>query len=226
MLKRALARGSRSMSELEIIQARVRERLQTLGISGNQASRRAGRGTSYVNDLLSGESKSPKMEHLGLLAEALDCDLSYLIGKQETPRTGEVVEMPVRDALPDDPRSVPWFSVSLADSDGFFAMTEAEAASAPLPLEGAPRIYAVSVPDALMSPRYDVGDVVYVNPRLPVGPGAYVVLRLNDDRAVIRQVVEISSNEITVRSLADEKIVQFPRSDVKSVHRIAATVQA
>lgn len=134
--------------------------------------------------------------------------------------------MPVRETLPDDPRSVPWFSVSLADADGYFEMKEADAAAAPLPLEGAPRVYAVSVVDASMSPRYEFGDVVYTNPRLPVGPGSYVVLRLKSDRAVIRRVVAISQTAITIEALDGTPPQEVDRSTVKSVHRIAASVQA
>jgi SOS-response transcriptional repressor LexA len=213
------------MPGLDTIQARVRLRLEALGISANEASRKAGRGTSYVNDLLAGHSRNPKLEHLSLLAEVLECDVAYLLGDQDTLRKGEVLDMPVREAHSDDPRSVPWFSVSLTDADGFFEMKEADAAAVSLPLEGVPRVYAVSVVDASMSPRYMIGEVVFVNPRRPVGPGAFVVIRFNDDRALIRQVVEISGTSVVLKALATNETATFDRASVKSVHRITAVVE-
>lgn len=217
------------MPQLETIKGRIRERLQATGLSANEASRRANLGLSYVNDLLSGKSKNPVIDRLARLAAVLGCDVDFLLGKQETPIKGEVIQFP-NGARSDEfglGRDLALFSVSLTDPDGFFVMNDDETGhfNPMTRIEGDANSYAVSVADDLMSPRYLPGEVVIVNTRKPVAPGAFAVVRLNDDRALIRQIVSITSTEIELRALKTGETTKVSRSDLKAIHRIVSSLE-
>lgn len=74
------------MTDSTIIADRVRERLETLGLSGAEADRRTDVSHGYISDLLRGRKKAPRGDTLVRLADVLDCDPGYLIGSQDAPR--------------------------------------------------------------------------------------------------------------------------------------------
>lgn len=69
----------------EILRSRVNERIQALGINPFEAERRAKLKRGYVNDLLIGKKDTMREKALPALAAALECDVGYLIGAQQTP---------------------------------------------------------------------------------------------------------------------------------------------
>ena len=90
--------------KIEIIRQRIRERLTATGLSANAAGRLAGLGLSYANDILSGKSRNPVPNRLGMLAEALGCSLEWLSGEDGAPgdertvvRVARAVEEDCRD---------------------------------------------------------------------------------------------------------------------------------
>lgn len=68
------------------LRGRVRERLDALGMSPFEASRRAGADRTFLADLLSGKKQTIRQAALIRVAEVLECDPEYLIGAQSTPR--------------------------------------------------------------------------------------------------------------------------------------------
>lgn len=68
-----------------ILQTRIRERLDELGITPRAASLRAGLGPDAIRTILDGRSKSPRGERLQALARALECDIRYLLGATKSP---------------------------------------------------------------------------------------------------------------------------------------------
>ncbi|XAI96294.1 hypothetical protein [Microcystis phage Mae-JY30] len=72
----------------EHLRERVQARLDALQINPFEAARRAGLERSFVNDLLIGKKSTMREAKLVALADALDCDVAYLRGFQNTPRAG------------------------------------------------------------------------------------------------------------------------------------------
>lgn len=66
---------------------RVRERLTALDMNPFEAARRANLDRGYLSDLLSGKKRSVRGSALIALAETLDCDVGYLVGAQDFPRS-------------------------------------------------------------------------------------------------------------------------------------------
>ncbi len=69
----------------DILRARVRSRLDDLGINPFEAERRANLKRGYLNDLLIGKKDMLREKALPALAEALECDYEFLIGTQDAP---------------------------------------------------------------------------------------------------------------------------------------------
>ena len=223
MKSRAIDKRSKSHPALEIIKARVEERVAAANVSKNEASRRAGLGLSYVNDLLSGKSLNPTLESLAKLATVLNTDVPYFFGEQDVPR----VNMPATpvgtiaaEASASVPSHIPLFHIGLTDPDGFFALNANRRSTWASQIVADRDAYCITVPDDTMAPRYRIGEVVVVSPSTPIVSGGFAIIRQTDDRVAIREVVTITPDKITVRLLNDETPGDIPRSKVKSLERI------
>jgi transcriptional regulator with XRE-family HTH domain len=69
----------------DIVQNKIRERLEKLGKSAAGASIEAGLGRSAITDILAGNSGSPRLVTLEKIAHVLDCSVAYLIGSSLEP---------------------------------------------------------------------------------------------------------------------------------------------
>ncbi|WP_244423234.1 S24 family peptidase [Bradyrhizobium sp. ORS 375] len=221
--------STRPHPQLETIKARVEERVTAKGISKNEASRRAGLGLSYVNDLLAGKSLNPSREGLSKLAAILDTDVNYFFGRQSLPRIGttEPNVAPVGMRMQEAPQNstIPLFQIGLTDPDGFFSLNPSRRTSWTSPLATPSDTYAVTVPDDTMAPRYRIGEVVVVSPSKPVAHGGFAIVRQSDDRVAIREVVSISPDKISVRMLNGENVIDIARSNVKSLERVIGSCE-
>ena len=70
----------------DLFRDRVAARLSQLEINPFEAARRAGLERSFVNDILIRRKKSVRGTNLEKLAAGLDCDVDFLIGRNDTPR--------------------------------------------------------------------------------------------------------------------------------------------
>ncbi|NYG46411.1 transcriptional regulator with XRE-family HTH domain [Bradyrhizobium sp. IAR9] len=227
MKSRADDKRTKAHPALETIKTRVEERVNAAGVSKNEASRRAGLGLSYVNDLLSGKSLNPTRESLAKLGQVLDTDADYFFGTQNTPKTSALppsnllaVETP-----PMATGTIPLFRIGLPDPDGFFPLASERKASWTSPLTASRDVYAITVPDDCMAPRYRMGEVAIVSANTPVVHGGFAVVRQTDDRVAIRQIVAITTDKIIVRCLNGETDADLPRAKVKALERIIGSCE-
>lgn len=85
--------------------SRIEQRLEALGISQREASRRADLGESYIRDLRRNPQQSPRVDDLRALADALETNVQWLItgtgdpNQKADPDAAEVISiMPSLDA--------------------------------------------------------------------------------------------------------------------------------
>lgn len=90
-------------------------------------------------------------------------------------------------------------------------------------LAGALNVYAIYVWDASMAPRYMVGELIYVHPDRPVTDGDHAVICLEDGACMIRRVVSIVADAITVEQYSPPERVEIPAASVTHTHRICTT---
>lgn len=76
------------------LQERLRQRIEELGLTPREVSRRAGLGKDAVRDILVGRSKDPGSLTLSAIAGVLNCEIAFLSGTQESSLRGsEITEL-------------------------------------------------------------------------------------------------------------------------------------
>jgi SOS-response transcriptional repressor LexA len=222
--KKVVERSKPEHPAIESIKERVRERLETLNLSMNEASSRGRMGLTYIYDIVNDKNRNPQKTGLQKMAEIFECDVAYLTGEQETPRAQEI--QATRPVAPINGSSVKLFNIGLTDPEGFFKADNANSVPFVSPVQqGGPGVYCLTVPDDTMAPRYGFGEVVVVNPRKPVSKGGFAVVRMSDDRLIIREIVTIAPDRVVVKCFASPEEVELPRQSVKSLERIIASCE-
>ncbi|GJD31443.1 hypothetical protein PMNALOAF_2702 [Methylobacterium adhaesivum] len=217
------------MSSLDLTRERIRERLTKTGLSANDASRKAGLGLSYVNDLLTGKSKRPVPHRLAQLAEVLDCDVGYLLGTLDKarPHLKLVQSEPEATSSSTADFAIPIYNAGFPDADGFFKIDEnskVETVFTASRMLGPGVTYGIVVPDDSYAPRYYAGEQIFAHPNRSVSRGGFAVVRMKDGRATICRVVSLGETTVISR-LADGQTREIPRAEIEGVHRVVGSVE-
>jgi phage repressor protein C with HTH and peptisase S24 domain len=122
---------------------------------------------------------------------------------------------------------IPAYGQAVGGKDGEFILNGNRIVDvlAPPSLPGVPDAYAVYVVGDSMEPRYYAGEAVFVNPRLPVRRGDFVVAQIAVDdgeppHAYIKRFVTRESRILRLEQFNPKKMLEFPVARVISVHRI------
>ncbi len=78
--------------------------------------------------------------------------------------------------------------------------------------------YALTIPDESMSPAFEPGWLVYVDPTETAEVGDNVIVELTDGRAVIRRLVRKSKTGVTLRQFNPKKDMQIKADQLASLH--------
>lgn len=209
---------------LDIIRRRLQARAKEIGRTLRDASLQAGLGKGYATDIVSGKSKAPELQKLAALAEALDCDLEYLIGGQDLPRASAAPPVNLTTEPPEGQRLIPLYRQTAKGMPG--ASAPIDHIAAPPALTRVPGAYALAVTDASMAPRYEVGEIVFVHPGLPPRPGDYVAMRFVGGGIVPRRLISGPNGQTVTARLNSPIEESTPAQEVEACHRIvgAATI--
>ena len=122
---------------------------------------------------------------------------------------------------------IPAYGQAVGGRDGEFILNGNRIVDvlAPPSLQGVPDAYAVYVVGDSMEPRYFAGEAVFVNPRLPVRRGDFVVAQIaveagEPPHAYIKRFVARDSRLLRLEQFNPRKTLEFPVRSVISVHRI------
>jgi len=122
---------------------------------------------------------------------------------------------------------IPAYGQAVGGRDGEFILNGNRIVDvlAPPSLQGVPDAYAVYVVGDSMEPRYFAGEAVFVNPRLPVRRGDFVVAQIavadgEPPHAYIKRFVARDSRLLRLEQFNPRKTLEFPVRRVISVHRI------
>jgi phage repressor protein C with HTH and peptisase S24 domain len=140
----------------------------------------------------------------------------------KTPRGNSSGRQPVQLA-----GTIPVYGQAVGGRDGKFILNGNKIADilAPPKLSGVPDAYAVYVVGDSMAPRYFSGEAVFVNPRMPIRPGDFVVVQIAADEgeppeAYVKRYVSRDDKILKLEQFNPKKTLQFPRSRVVTLHRI------
>lgn len=220
-----------------LMKDRIEERLRALDLFAREASRRAGLNLGFVGDVLDGRSKKPAAESVRRLAEVLECDLEYLTGQRAHPRRADVREFPsqARSFVAPGQQAameehIPLYAPDFLSSDLWFARGEEAARVAALPSQSrVTAAYALAVPTVYMQPRYQLGEVIYVNPSKPTRIGDFVVIRRRDERITIACLDVMDADGVTLKFLNPDggpETERVARGDIAALHKIVGSTAA
>jgi phage repressor protein C with HTH and peptisase S24 domain len=123
---------------------------------------------------------------------------------------------------------IPVYGQAVGGKDGEFVLNGNQVSEvlAPASLSSVPDAYAVYVVGDSMEPRYFAGETVFVNPRLPISKGAFVVAEISaghegdPPHAYVKRFVSQDSRRLRLEQYNPKKVLEFPTSKVVRVHRI------
>lgn len=121
---------------------------------------------------------------------------------------------------------VPAYGQAVGGAHGEFVLNgnKIDDILAPPILRGVRDAYAVYVVGESMEPRYFAGEVLYINPRVPIRRGDFVVAQIAQDEhnPPMAYVKRFVSNGETLRleQFNPHEILEFDTCDVVSVHKV------
>jgi phage repressor protein C with HTH and peptisase S24 domain len=207
-----------------MIVARVAE----LGLSLSELSLKVGKNHAYFQQFI-------KRGVPNRLPEDVRARAAEILGLDE--RTLKEMSSPhirfMRDTVVDHRtviRGVEWIPVyghAVGGKDGEFVLkgNQVSEVLAPPNLSHVPDAYAVYVVGDSMEPRYFAGETVFVNPRLPISRGSFVVAQISkgeeaEPRAYVKRFVSQDAKRLRLEQYSPKKILEFPASAVVAIHRI------
>jgi phage repressor protein C with HTH and peptisase S24 domain len=213
-----------------MIVARVAE----LGLSLSELSLKVGKNHAYFQQFIKrGVPNRLPEEVRGRVAEILGLDEALLKELSSTHLRF------MRDTLV-EPRSqtrgvtwIPVYGHAVGGKDGEFVLrgNQVSEVLAPHSLSHVPDAYAVYVVGDSMEPRYFAGETVFVNPRLPISRGSFVVAQISkgeeaEPRAYVRRFVSQDAKRLRLEQYNPKKILEFPVSTVVAIHRIVMSAES
>jgi phage repressor protein C with HTH and peptisase S24 domain len=103
---------------------------------------------------------------------------------------------------------------------------------APTSLSNIRNAYAVYVVGESMEPRYEAGEVCWVNPHIPVRAGHYVVVQIagaadgDPPEGYVKRFVARTADVLRLEQFNPPKVIEIPNEKVLSVHRIVGSGEA
>lgn len=217
----------------------IKELREKLKLSQADLAEAVGTSQPQIKRLEAGDRKLTKewaerlSPHLGVAPESL----MFGNPNDETVKVNppsaaaqQVLELPnaiIRDKVEGLGRKIPVFGQAVGGVDGEFLMNgsilyEVMAPPAISHISGA---YAVQIAGESMYPRYEDGEIAYVDPKRRVKKGDYVIVQIRQEEhgpllAYVKRFVRQNSIELVLEQFNPEKELRFASNCVVSVHYI------
>lgn len=222
----------------EILRKNLAEAMDRAGIKARPLAEKAGLGQTAVRDFLTGRSKFPRYETIVALAEALGTTADFLLGQKEKGRSleakrTELAQPTVSTATlnrAELPRDVPVMGTAMgANGDGAFVLNQGD------PVDFARRgpgiaqnrkVFAVYVEGDSMVPRYEPGELIYLDPARPVRIGDDVLLEVahpvqgEPPRTYLKRLVRRTADRVVVEQFNPAKQLEFPVGATTRIVRV------
>ena len=166
----------------------VSSRMKELGLTQKELAEIVGSTQTTIHRILSG--KVLTTTKISELSKALKCDIDWLLNGQGSP-------YPVGfdsniEAVPQKPLGAfPLISWVQAGDWSDITLTDIhEAEHYPCPIKCSPKTFLLKVIGKSMSPAFNEGELIFVDPEVQALDGKYVVARLDDEnQATFKQLI-------------------------------------
>lgn len=213
---------------------RIQSRLKKLGKSERGASLEAGLSDSFLRNIREGKSSSPRIDTLEKIAEVLGTTTGWLIsgeGREDASVHMSYDEQPnavIGEKFALSKQRLPVYGQAVGGVDGEFPMNGNTLFDVLCPpqLSEISGAYAVSISGDSMYPRYEDGEIAFVDPTRRVKKGDYVVAQIIIDehgppQAYVKKFIRHNASELVLEQFNPAKELHFPHKRVVSVHFIA-----
>lgn len=229
--------------DMAMVRQRLAEELKRPGQTARGLSLRAGLGADAIRDIMRGKSKTIELGTLTALAKVIGFDASEFVGPQPQPASAAPLAE-YRIDMFNWPKDIPVSGTVLGAalqfrSDGQIVMVERTEITSSDPIDyvrrppalaNAKAAYALYVVGSSMEPRYEQGELIYVDPRRPPSIGDHVVVQLRDGNghdgdeqvvsALVKRLVRRTSTHLELAQYNPAQTFSVPLSAVKQVHRV------
>lgn len=223
---------------------KVDRRLKELDRGPTVAEKAGGLSKGFISDIIKGKKRSVTIEHWPKLAIALDMTdeeiVSFLSDTTKQPRnqSRHATSAPASEAVATDlprinpydlPKDVPVRGMAAGSVVGAWSIDGiVDMVRRPPGLSHAPNAYALYVAGTSMSPKYEPGDLIYINPDRPAGPGDVVVIQTQmydgaTIQAWIKTLVTETGDSVVAHQLNPPSTVTYGRETVVSIQRVMRT---
>jgi phage repressor protein C with HTH and peptisase S24 domain len=125
------------------------------------------------------------------------------------------------------PRNVPILG-TVSGGGGFFQMNgdPIDWARRPPRLEGRADVFGAYVEDLSMVPRYEPGELVFIERARPPAPGDHVVVEIvestsrDERKALIKKLVSVSTATVRLEQYNPPKVLEYQRKQVLHMYRV------
>lgn len=239
-------------NDLLTLFGRISHRLKVVGLSAKAASEKAGLSKDAIRNIERTGTQSPRLGTLKALAPVLGTTVEWLAegrGPQETdiqqetgsgddaafPPTagphlwrGEAVPADIRVPNRDDmTRDLPVYGTAAGSLIGSFHFEGGviDYVRRPPGLVGAKGVYALFVTGDSMDPEHPHGELRFVHPGRPPGPGDTVIVqcKYREDgpiEAYIKRYVRRSNGKLVTRQLNPDSEIVFEGNAIVAVHKV------
>ena len=210
---------------MDAVRSMIVSRVAELGLSLSELSLKVGKNHAYFQQFIKrGVPNRLPEEVRGRVAEILGVEERVL---KEMPQVrfmfDRLQEVPGRGAS----GWIPVYGHAVGGKDGEFVLSGNQVSEvlAPPSLSHVRDAYAVYVVGDTMEPRYFAGETVFVNPRLPISRGSFVVAQISkgeepEPRAYVKRFVSQDAKRLRLEQYNPKKVLEFAISAVVAIHRI------
>jgi phage repressor protein C with HTH and peptisase S24 domain len=219
------------MKNVITIAERLKAAREKLGLTQNQLARKAKVSQGTISNI-ENEIRNRPREILEI-AKALNVSPEWLQNGIETQKIKKILPAHLESSQPIDEhdflghvetRLVPLKGGAKMGENGFYEIVDdhgcVDAYSNDM------QAYALRVKGDEMHPAMRHGCIVIVEPSGLCTPGEYVVIHLNDDTKMIKELVIDRTNEIVVESVNGNQRQTIEKSAINQMHPIASIVSA
>lgn len=206
----------------------VHNRLSALrrqaGLTQDQLAQRADTVRSQIVKLERGERRLT-VDWMLRLAKALNCDPKDLLPPEVS--APQPAPSPWATGPGGAPaRDLPVCGAARGGANALFVDqgNALEHVYRPAQLAGVGNAFAVYAVGDSMEPKYQAGDLLFINPNLPPVKGCFVVVELGDHEAYVKQFVSQSDTILTLREFSPEdRSFPIETSRVKAIYRVVGS---
>lgn len=201
--------------------------LASSGKSQADLARYLGVASTTVNKMVKGRRK--------ILASEAEKMRRFFAGDAETlapvsrttaaPNIDASLNPPLRSTMP---RNVPILG-TVSGGGGFFQMNgdPIDWARRPPRLEGRADVFGAYVEDLSMVPRYEPGELVFIERARPPAPGDHVVVEIvegptskDERKALIKKLVSVTTATVRLEQYNPPKVLEYQRKQVLHMYRV------